>query len=461
MKKSKISKKITTSSFIFLIISLIYTSNLVNDQKIVLISGCETYEETTLDVLWNKTYGGGYTHSGRSIIKSTSGGYVISGWTNGSGMGDLDVLLIGTTSDGSELWNKTIGDVEEDKGYQIINCQSGGFAVVSTYTNTSVAITNSDCMVTRLTNDGTIIWNKYYSGPEQIGNSYVGDMGRSIIQCTNGDFVVAGVTMTAIGNCDLWFFRITPSGIRLWDKTFHHWDIDRCFEPHSIVQCQSGGFAIVGYTYNTSQSNDVWLIRTDDNGNHLWNQTFGDAAGYQRPEALVECYDNGFAIVANTHSFGAGGADAWIIRTNQFGNQLWNNTYGGTLEDGCSYIMEMADNGFTLAGSTHSFDIGNGDAWLIKTDENGTIAWNFTIGTEFGNSAQAFVYEGNGIYTILGSTFSVGESFSKIWLFKIQVNTTIITITPSITTNNTEMAIVPILLPLIVVCYIKIAKKKK
>ncbi len=101
----------------------------------------------------------------------------------------------------------------------------------------------------------------------------------------------------------------------------------------------------------------VWLIKTNAAGFHQWNKTYGDLIGYQRPEGLVECSNQGFAIIANTQSFGARNSDAWIIRTDCFGVQLWNKTYGGIEEDGGGQIIEMADQGFTFVGGTHSYDM--------------------------------------------------------------------------------------------------------
>ncbi|MFW9949862.1 MAG: hypothetical protein ACFFKA_07040 [Candidatus Thorarchaeota archaeon] len=383
-------------------------------------------EETEISILWNKTYGGHYVEVGQSIIKANSGGYVITGWTNSTGAGDLDIFLMRVDQNGTPMWNLTLGDVEEDKGYQIINCNLGGFALASTYTNMTAAVPNSDFLVTRIANDGSVLWNRSYSGPEQNSTHWIGDIGRSIVECSNGDFALAGATITDEGAYDIWLFRINSNGDKIWDRTYHNWYTERCYSPHSLVQCNDGGFALTGYTFNYSQSNDVWLLRTNSAGILLWNRTYGDPVGYERPEGLIKCFDGGFAIIANTHSFGAGGADAWVIRTNATGNQIWNKTYGGSSEDGGSYLIEMNDHGYTIAGSTHSFDVGNGDAWLIRTDLNGEIVWNHTIGDSYGNSAASFVYEGNNTYTVMGSTYTSGIGFQDTWIFKVQIKAVVI-----------------------------------
>ena len=400
--------------------------------------------ETEIQLIWGEVYQAPYVEEGKSIIKCP-GGYAIAGWTNSSGAGDLDVFVMRIADDGTQLWNVTIGNVEEDKGFQIINLQSGGFAIVSTYTNTSALHTNADLMLTKIASNGTVLWNKYYSGPDQDDiTSVTGDYGRSIVQCVNNDIAIAGVVTRSAGGCDVVLIRVRSSdGLKIWERTYDRWDIDRCFTPYSLVECASGGFAIVGYTYNETQSNDVWLIKIDEFGFHEWNKTYGDSGGYQRPEGLVECSDGGFAIIANTHTFCLGDADAWIIRTDDLGNQLWNQTYGGEGSDGGGFITELVSEDLVFSGTTHSFDVGNGDVWLVRTAYNGTTIWNHTLGDEFGNSGGPFVFEGNDTYTVLGGTRVVEEAFADLWIFQVQIvtyyiNETEPTPTPTPSPTSTE-----------------------
>ena len=111
----------------------------------------------------------------------------------------------------------------------------------------------------------------------------------------------------------------------------------------------------------------------------------------------MECAGGGFGILAANKTSGGLHTDAWIIRTDSAGNELWNQTYGGEESDGASQLMEMSDGGFVFLGATHSFDIGQGDIWLVRTYANGSIMWNHTIATPYGENGGSFVYEGNNI----------------------------------------------------------------
>ncbi len=82
----------------------------------------------------------------------------------------------------------------------------------------------------------------------------------------------------------------------------------------------------------------------------------------------------------------------------------------------------MPDGGFVFVGATHSFDIGQGDIWLVRTYANGSILWNHTVATPYGENGVSFVFEGNNTYTIVGHHNPVGMPGSVIWLMKVKVN---------------------------------------
>jgi hypothetical protein len=412
------------SLLVFLIIllnpALVFHFEIFNGKKVLVTTSAP---QTDIIILWNKTYGGDFIDTSQSIIKCSNGGYVVAGWTNSSGAGDLDIWVVRIDNNGNLIWNYTYGGIGEDKGFQVIESSLGGFLVISTYYNTTALHNNQDLRVLRLANNGNIIWNRSYSGPDQNATSIVSDLGRSIVECPNGDFVVAGATRNddvEPNNGDIWLLRLSPSGIKIWEKRYHNRITDRCYTPHSLIRCKDGGFAVVGYTHNSSHPNDVWLIRTNELGEPVWNKTFG-GSDFDRPESLVECFNGGFGIIANTKSFGSGLNDAWVIRTDPGGNPLWNQTFGGTGEDGGNQIFEMADGGFTVVGSTHSFDTGGGDLWILRMDQNGNLNWNHTVGDPYGNSGASFVFEGNNTFTCAGSTYRVGEQFGDMWVVKIRI----------------------------------------
>ena len=90
--------------------------------------------------------------------------------------------------------------------------------------------------------------------------------------------------------------------------------------------------------------------------------------------------DGGYAISGYTGSFGAGGSDAWLVKTDSVGNMEWNMTYGGSQEDHFSDMIKTNDGGFVLSGYEASFGAGNYDTFLMKVNASGAILWNQTYG---------------------------------------------------------------------------------
>jgi hypothetical protein len=82
-------------------------------------------------------------------------------------------------------------------------------------------------------------------------------------------------------------------------------------------------------------------------------------------------------LVGSTGSLGAGGLDAWAIKTDVTGNALWNKTYGGALNEEAYSVVQTSEGGFVLAAQTRSFGYGsatNFDWYIIKTDSEFGLA---------------------------------------------------------------------------------------
>jgi RHS repeat-associated protein len=90
--------------------------------------------------------------------------------------------------------------------------------------------------------------------------------------------------------------------------------------------------------------------------------------------------DNGFIMAGRTAGFGNNGTDAYVIKTDSAGHVQWAKTYGGVLEDYFNNIRLTPDGGYIAAGTTKSFQHGNGDAFIVKMDASGNVVWSKTLG---------------------------------------------------------------------------------
>ena len=156
-----------------------------------------------------------------------------------------------------------------------------------------------------------------------------------------------------------------------------------------LIQTSDGGYALAGYTnsYGAGGS-DAWIVKTDSSGNMQWSKTYGGTSN-DVALCIIQTSDGGYALAGYTNSYGAGGSDAWIVKTDSSGNMQWSKTYGGTSNDGASCIIQTSDGGYALAGTTS-----DSDAWLIRINAAGNLLWNKTYAGNYGFTSLVKVPSG-------------------------------------------------------------------
>lgn len=247
------------------------------------------------------------------------------------------------------------------------------------------------------------IWEHLYGGSGD-------DCAYSIAETSDDEIIVAGNK-----SGDFWLLKIDPStGDTLWTQTYGGSGWDGCQE---VRQTYDDGYILVGYTGSFGTSYQIYLVKTDSEGNMLWHSILG-GVDTEFAYGVRQTSDGGYIIAATTYSFGAGECDAYIVRTDDVGYELWTKTYGGSDRDRVRSVDLTSDGGYVFAGWTESFGAGGPDFWVIKTDANGDTLWTRTYGgsgADYGTSIEQ-TWEGG--YIIGGPTDSYGAGAQDFWLVK-------------------------------------------
>jgi predicted secreted protein len=260
-------------------------------------------------------------------------------------------------------WSRAYGGSYGDGAWSMQALEDGFILAGYTCSNGQ----GGDLLLVRTDLQGEMLWNGVYGGSGE-------DIGYSVHQTADLGFAVVGSTRSfGLGEERLWLLKVSSNGSKMWDSTFGGFVSSAGDGGWSVDQTADGGFIVAGYTRSFGAGGkDLWLIKTDAEGNELWSKTFGGPKDDVGMSVLL-ADDGGYIAAGRTASYGAGGDDIWLLKVNSAGLEQWNTTFGGNKDDVGFQVIELED-GYALAGRTESASSGN-RAILIKTDKGGKKQW--------------------------------------------------------------------------------------
>jgi hypothetical protein len=357
--------------------------------------------------IFDDTFGGSKQDVARSVQQTSDGGYIVAGWTMSFGVGLSDFWLIKIDSNGVMQWNRTYGGTGNDEAYSVEQTTDGGY--ITAGSTASYGAGMCDFWLVKTDANGIMQWSKSYGGAENETAFYVR-------QTFDGGYIVAGYTDSfGAGGSDGWLVKTDTNGQMQWNKTYGGAGTDQAY---SVVQTRDGGYIIAGET-NSSGAGDFnyWLVRTDSAGTQLWSKTYGGATT-DVATSVQQTNDSGYIVAGYTDSFGAGGSDGWLVKTDTNGQMQWNKTYGD-INDEVAYSIQLASGGeYLVAGGTTSNTTGGWDFWIIRTDALGNMKGEQTNGGTADDIAYSAQQTSDGGYIAVGFTNSYGAGSSDFWVVK-------------------------------------------
>jgi hypothetical protein len=207
-------------------------------------------------------------------------------------------------------------------------------------------------------------WSHIFGGADP-------DFGLALTGTADGGFVIAGQNALYT----LWMAKLSSAGSVEWATTpISQWESG----AHDIHELPGGGYIITGGIGGSGGPYDMLLLKTDALGNARFLRSFGEGS-FDMGYAVARTPEGGYIIAGATESFGTGGRDAWLVRTDADGNQIWNLPLGQSDDDEISCLKVTSDSGFVVSGYiANSQGSGDKSFWMFKTGATGLMQWNCT-----------------------------------------------------------------------------------
>jgi len=254
-------------------------------------------------------------------------------------------------------------------------------------------------------------FEKTFGGPQD-------DIANSII-IENGELYIFGTTKS-LGdvNGDHYLIKTDLDGNVLFEKNFGGASLE---DGVKIITTNDGNFILIGTTESLGAGQkDIHVIKIDNQGNQLWENTFGGTLN-DTPADIIELSNSEFCIAGTTESFGAGSRDIYLVWIDQNGNFIRETTHGGANIDGSAELLEISNQEIMVYGYTMNFGATSRDLYLYKTNFLGDSLWSQRYGGAGYEESQAFAQTQNGDYILCGHSSSTDPNHN-IYGVKIDVN---------------------------------------
>ncbi len=304
-----------------------------------------------------------------------------------------------------EEWNKTFGTVRWDIGTGVKPVDGGGYIIVGT--KDALGYYNAgDFWLVKTDSYGNLEWEKTYGGNDC-------DAAEEVWQTSDGGFIIVGITNSfGAGDFDISLIKTDGNGNELWNRTFGGREMEY---GTSVRQTSDSGYIIAGFTGSYGMGgNDAWLVKVDNQGDLEWNKTFGDAIpgdrfGGEYFMCVQQTQEGGYIAAGRNYLDNNGNSDMFVVKVDSSGNQEWEKLIGSSYPDGCLWITQTFDGGYILTGQSSQARSQPEDLSLFKIDNNGNEEWRKYYGKSYFDTGVSVEQTNDNGYIVTGG-FSVDAS---------------------------------------------------
>jgi hypothetical protein len=279
-----------------------YTNSFGNGVQVYLIK-----TDSLGDSLWTKSYvSDTISEFGVSGQQTTDGGYIITGWTY-SELNSRQVYLIKTDSLGDTLWTRTYGEAGRDRGWSVQQTTDGGY-IIAGEVSSPVVLDYDPVYLIKTDSLGDTLWTRTY------GENWY--FGYSVQQTQDGGYIIAG--FRGFSGIMVYLVKTDFLGDTLWSRLYAWED---AAEGYSVQQTNDGGYIVAGralHVVGTITYYYFYLVKTDSLGDTLWTKVYGTGMT-EGARCVQQTTDGGYILVGSNAAFG-NAMQVWLIKTDQDGN---------------------------------------------------------------------------------------------------------------------------------------------
>lgn len=356
--------------------------------------------DTGRNIVWSVTLGGTLSETFGSIAQDIDGGYIVCGSSrsnNGTATankGSDDVWVVKLSGSGIVEWQRSYGGALTDVAGSIAVVGTEGYIVSASTSSVDGDVSGNhglqDAWILRLDRGGNILWQQCLGGTNYDSDNF-------LRPTADGGFIFVGSTQSTDGDVqgfngetDAWLVKLSSLGQIQWQRCLGGAGLDLLGD---IEFTTDGGYMVVGSTRSSdgdfsgnhgTQTFDAWAAKLTSTGQVQWQKLFGGSANEAFSDVIVMA-DGTYTAAGHAASsngdvqFNRGQADFWLVRFNNSGTLLWQNTFGGSGEDLATTLIPAWDNEYLILGTTWSnnFDVstnyGFDDIWLMRAGASNSI----------------------------------------------------------------------------------------
>jgi len=273
-----------------------------------------------------------------------------------------------------------------------------------------------DFFLTKTDDAGVVEWQKLY---RNAGNEFF----YSMQQTSDGGYILAGQTDSNDADGDVFAIKTDSQGEIVWQKTYGGTAADFA---SSVIETSDGGFVFYGATksYGTGipAQYNIIVIKVNSSGDVAWQYVYGGTAMDMpnTPDLIKQTSDGGYVFACDSVSF-SGASDLWVVKLNSLGVIEWQKVYHG-LGGGASGVVVLSGGGYLIGGDVNSFGAGDFDYWILQLTSSGEIVWQKTYGGAAYDANVNLIETSHGDYFASGNAKSFGAGDQDVWAMRLDTS---------------------------------------